>query len=443
MKTLYLDCGMGAAGDMLTAALLELLPDPEAFVAELNALGILGVEYVREKAVKCGITGTHISVRVNGEEEGEHHHHHDHDHAHDHEHDHDHDHDHEHDHDHDHEHAHERDHDHGHEHSHHHSGLHDIEHIVRDHLAVPDDVKEDILSVYRLIAEAESAAHDQPVEQIHFHEVGTMDAGADVTAVCLLMRRLSPDQVVASPVHVGSGHVRCAHGILPVPAPATAYLLKGIPMYGGGINGELCTPTGAALLKRFVTSFGDMPVIRTEGVHFHIVVQHQELAFLVGPGEAVAGELLDAAGVHVIAKKSAQDPADAGLALAAAADEHQHALGLVRGDQAIAHEFLQGRDVFRVEESVEKCEPAFRERGVRLIQDRKPVQTEGFLRCEAPVSEKVGAIAKVDAVRLDRQLFRVRRYPGWLPGDWRSDWRRWCGCRGGLLGTARCAGRSR
>ncbi len=305
MKTLYLDCGMGAAGDMLTAALFELLPDPEAFVAELNALGILGVEYVREKAVKCGITGTHISVRVNGEEEGEHHHHHDHDHAHDHEHDHDHDHDHEHDHDHDHEHAHERDHDHGHEHSHHHSGLHDIEHIVRDHLAVPDDVKEDILSVYRLIAEAESAAHDQPVEQIHFHEVGTMDAVADVTAVCLLMRRLSPDQVVASPVHVGSGHVRCAHGILPVPAPATAYLLKGIPMYGGGINGELCTPTGAALLKRFVTSFGDMPVIRTEGVHFHIVVQHQELAFLVGPGEAVAGELLDAAGVHVIAKKSA------------------------------------------------------------------------------------------------------------------------------------------
>ena len=244
MKTLYFDCGMGAAGDMLTAALLELLPDPDAFVAELNGLGIPGVEYIREKSVKCGITGTHMTVKVHGEEEGEHHHDHDHEHHHDHEHDHD------------------------HEHHHHHSGLHDIEHIVRDHLAVPDDVKEDIIAVDRLIAEAESAAHDRPVEEIHFHEVGTMDAIADVTAVCMLMRRLAPEKVVASPIHVGSGHVKCAHGILPVPAPATAYLLKGIPMYGGGVSGELCTPTGAALLRYFVTDFGNMPVMRAEAIGY-------------------------------------------------------------------------------------------------------------------------------------------------------------------------------
>ena len=286
MKTLYFDCGMGAAGDMLTAALLELLPDPDAFVAELNGLGIPGVEYVREKSVKCGITGTHIAVRVHGEEEGEHHHDHDHDHEHhhdhdhDHEHDHDHDHDHEHDHEHDHDHDHHHDHDHDHEHDHHHdhdhdhghhhhhSGLHDIGHIVRDHLTVPDAVKEDIIAVYRLIAEAESAAHDMPVEEIHFHEVGTMDAIADVTAVCLLMHRLAPEKVVASPIHVGSGHVKCAHGILPVPAPATAYLLKGIPMYGSGVSGELCTPTGAALLRHFVTDFGDMPVMRAEAIGY-------------------------------------------------------------------------------------------------------------------------------------------------------------------------------
>ena len=106
------------------------------------------------------------------------------------------------------------------------------------------------------------------VEEIHFHEVGTMDAIADVTAVCLLMETLAPDQVIASPVHVGSGQVRCAHGILPVPAPATAYLLREVPIYGGEIRGELCTPTGAALLRHFVTRFGPMPTMRTEAIGY-------------------------------------------------------------------------------------------------------------------------------------------------------------------------------
>jgi uncharacterized protein (TIGR00299 family) protein len=100
------------------------------------------------------------------------------------------------------------------------------------------------------------------VELIHFHEVGALDAVADITAVCMLMERLAPDRVAASPVHVGSGHVHCAHGILPVPAPATALLLEGIPWYGGSVKGELCTPTGAALVRYFADSFGDMPVMR-------------------------------------------------------------------------------------------------------------------------------------------------------------------------------------
>lgn len=95
-----------------------------------------------------------------------------------------------------------------------------------------------------------------------------MDAVADVTAVCMLMERLAPDQVIASPVHVGSGHVHCAHGILPVPAPATAYILRDVPIYGGGIKSELCTPTGAALLKHFVTCFGEMPVMRVQSVGY-------------------------------------------------------------------------------------------------------------------------------------------------------------------------------
>lgn len=242
MKTLYLDCGMGAAGDMLTAALLELLPDADGFVKELNALGIPEVEYTREPSVKCGIIGTHMTVKVHGEEEVEHHHH-------------DHDHDHEHHHDHD-----------SHEH-HHHSRMTDIAAIVNA-LSIPAAVKEDVLSVYGLIAEAESHAHGVPVTEIHFHEVGTMDAIADVTAVCLLMHRLAPRQVIVSPIHVGSGHVHCAHGILPVPAPATAYILKDAPIYGGGIKGELCTPTGAALLKHFATGFGSLPVMKTSAIGY-------------------------------------------------------------------------------------------------------------------------------------------------------------------------------
>ena len=259
MKILYLDCGMGAAGDMLAGALLELLPDPDAFVQELNGLGIPGVSFRRETAEKCGIRGTHLSVTVHGEEEESidcgpgHAHMHDHDHGHVHEHDHDH------------AHAHSHGHEHGH---HHHSSLHDIEHIVCGHLPIPERVKQQVMAVYRLIAEAESHAHGVPVTEIHFHEVGTLDAVADITAVCLLMDRLSPDEVVASPVHVGSGQVKCAHGILPVPAPATAYILRDVPIYGGSIRGELCTPTGAALLRHFVTRFGDMPPMRTQAIGY-------------------------------------------------------------------------------------------------------------------------------------------------------------------------------
>ena len=231
MKTLYFDCGMGAAGDMLSAALLELFPQPEKIIEELNTLGIPHVEFSTEKVTKCGILGTHMSVKVHGHEEDEHHHHH---------------------------------HEHGH---HHHSSLHDIEHIL-SHLNISDKVRKDVLAVYHLIADAESKAHGVPISEIHFHEVGNLDAVADVTAVCLLIDKLSPDQIMASPIHVGCGQVHCAHGILPVPAPATAHILQGCPIYGGKIKGELCTPTGAALLKYFVNSFGDMPMMCVSSIGY-------------------------------------------------------------------------------------------------------------------------------------------------------------------------------
>ena len=119
-------------------------------------------------------------------------------------------------------------------------------HII-EHLNLPDEVKKDVVAVYHLIAEAESHVHGKTVEEIHFHEVGTADAIADIAGVCLLMHMIAPQKTVASPIHVGSGNVRCAHGILPVPAPATAFSLQGLPIYSGTIRGDLCTPTGAAL----------------------------------------------------------------------------------------------------------------------------------------------------------------------------------------------------
>ena len=261
MKTLYFDCGMGAAGDMLTAALLELHPEPDAFLQRLNALGIPGVTFATEKTAPCGITGTRMVVRVNGQEEEsldhhEEHHHGEQEHMHSHE-------------DHGHVHHHEEHtHSHGeHGYSHEHYDLHSISHIVAE-LDIPQKVREDVMAVYQLIAQAESHVHGRPVTEIHFHEVGSMDAVADVTAVCLLMYELAPDHVVASPIHVGSGKVQCAHGILPVPAPATAYLLQGIPTYGGQIQGELCTPTGAALLKHFVNEYGCQPPMAVEGIGY-------------------------------------------------------------------------------------------------------------------------------------------------------------------------------
>ncbi len=228
MKTLYLDLGMGAAGDMLAAALLELLPEPQAFIDRFNGLGIPDVSVSLERAEKRGVVGSHFRVVVDGAEEDEHLHEH---------------------------------------HHHHHSSLRHIEQIVAD-LRLPAAVEADVLAVYRSIAEAESAVHGVPVDEIHFHEVGTLDAVADVTAVCLLLHEINADEIVASPIHVGSGTVRCAHGVLPVPAPATALLLRGFPVYGGAIQSELCTPTGAALVKRFVNRFGDLPPMTPEKIGY-------------------------------------------------------------------------------------------------------------------------------------------------------------------------------
>lgn len=243
MRTVFFDLGMGAAGDMISASLFELLDENarEDFLSKINHAGIPGVSVAAEKSVKCGIVGTHIKVTVNGKEEesldADHHHEHHHEEQ---------------------EHNHEHHHDHEH---HHHASMAEIESTV-ENLKLSDGVKSNVIQIYKLIAEAESHAHGRPVSEIHFHEVGTMDAVADIASACLLFEMLSPQKILASEVNVGSGHVHCAHGILPVPAPATAFILRDIPIYGGHISGELCTPTGAAILKHFVNHFGEMPPLR-------------------------------------------------------------------------------------------------------------------------------------------------------------------------------------
>jgi uncharacterized protein (TIGR00299 family) protein len=210
MKTLYLECNMGAAGDMLMAALLELHGNPKDFLSRLNGIGIPGVVVAAEQSKKCGIKGTYINVKI-------------------------------------------------HEHCNH-SDYHGIEHLI-GHLKISDSVKKNVLEVYKIIAEAESHVHGVPVDKIHFHEVGEMDAVADITGVCMLIEELGPELVLASPVNVGSGQVRCTHGILPVPAPATACILQNVPIYSDDTKSELCTPTGAALLKYFAKEFCNMPVL--------------------------------------------------------------------------------------------------------------------------------------------------------------------------------------
>lgn len=248
MKTLYLECNMGASGDMLMSALYELLPDKKTFIETMNGLDGR-IRVTAEKAVSCGVTGTHINVSVNGHEEeaaeisSGHECHHGHGH----------------------EHTHCDGHEHGHEHRH--SSLRDIKDIIGS-FDIPDRVKADAMTVYKAIANAESKVHGVPVSEIHFHEVGTLDAVADITGVCLAMHTLAPDTVKASPVRLGSGQIHCAHGILPVPAPATAELLNGLPCYDGEIPGELCTPTGAALLSHFAAEFCPMPAMVLSGIGY-------------------------------------------------------------------------------------------------------------------------------------------------------------------------------
>lgn len=228
MKTLFLECNMGAAGDMLMAALWELTEDKETALECIRSIGLPHTSISFDNTVTCGISCTKAHVVIAGEEES---------------------------------------HNHTHNASHHHFTLSDVYEII-DNLNISDNVKEKSKSVYSTIAAAESKVHNTDVSMVHFHELGMLDAIADVVICCFLIEELHPDKIIVSPINAGSGTVKCAHGILPVPAPATAQILIGVPYYKSNISGELCTPTGAAILRTFADDFSDMPEMTVKSIGY-------------------------------------------------------------------------------------------------------------------------------------------------------------------------------
>ncbi len=218
---LYLECNSGAAGDMLAGALVDLFDDKKAVTAELNAIGFPHTEIKYSEKSVNGISASYLEMIISGEKEGAHSHHH-------------------------------------HHHGEGHRNLKEVFEII-DSLSADDKVKADAKDIYSIVAAAEAKAHNAEIGEVHFHELGMLDAIADITSCAYLINKLSPERITASRINVGNGNVKCAHGILPVPAPATANILEGIPYYKSEIQTELCTPTGAAILKYYAEEFTDAP----------------------------------------------------------------------------------------------------------------------------------------------------------------------------------------
>ena len=253
MKVLYYDCFAGISGDMHLGALIDAGVDPDHLVKELEKLPLKGFRLNIERDHRCGIEGTRVDVVLEGKD----HHHHEHDRGHSHDNRHNHDHSHGHDHSHSHGHDHNHGHSHSHESGHHeHRNLHDIEQIISKS-TLHEAVKMRAMKMFMLIAKAESKIHGVPVDKIHFHEVGAVDSIVDVTGAAICIEYLKPDLILSSAVELGGGTVRCAHGIMPVPAPATAEILKDVPVKLGSTPHEATTPTGAAILKANVIEFTD------------------------------------------------------------------------------------------------------------------------------------------------------------------------------------------
>lgn len=213
MKIIYLDCFSGISGDMFLGAMVDMGIDIKTLSAELSKLGLREIELKAAKVKKHGISGTKVDVVIPDTTKGRH--------------------------------------------------LSDILEII-DKSQLSPDIKEASGKIFKRLAAAESKVHDIPVEKVHFHEIGALDTIADVVGAVICYKLSGAEALSSSPVNVGSGFVKTAHGMLPVPAPATLELLKGVPIYSSGIEAELVTPTGTAILTELCSGYGPMPHMRIE-----------------------------------------------------------------------------------------------------------------------------------------------------------------------------------
>src|SRR5271157_1444596 len=217
MKQAYLDCFSGISGDMFVGALLDVGLPLERLFADLKKIPLGFYEFKRTRALRGHLVGTRVEIRVPGRQPSR--------------------------------------------------KLRDIEALIRGS-ELSAGVKERALEVFSRLAEAEGKLHNMPPEQVHFHEVGAVDAILDIVGTCIGLEFLEISHLTCSPVNVGSGCVAAAHGSLPVPAPASLELLKDLPIYSSGVDGELVTPTGAALISTLATGFGPIPPMRVERIGY-------------------------------------------------------------------------------------------------------------------------------------------------------------------------------
>jgi TIGR00299 family protein len=244
MKVLYYDCFSGISGDMNLGALVDIGVDKEYLINELLKLNISGYELMIKRDVKNGISGTKVDVIL---EDG-HSHDEDHNHGKDHHHNHDHN-------DHQHEHQHHHNHIHKEAIHHEHRNLRDIENIIQSS-SLNENIKSISLKIFKKVAEAEAKVHNKSIAEVHFHEVGAVDSIVDIVGAAICLDYLKVDKIKCSTIEVGSGFVKCAHGLLPIPAPATAEILKDTPIKAN-VPFEATTPTGAAILAYAVDEFTD------------------------------------------------------------------------------------------------------------------------------------------------------------------------------------------
>jgi uncharacterized protein (TIGR00299 family) protein len=217
MRQAYLDCSSGLSGDMLLGAMLDAGLDARRLLTKLKKIRLGSYEFKLTRAVRGRLVGARVDIRIPAQQP--------------------------------------------------HRRLADIEELI-SHTELAESVKERAIRIFRRLAEVEGKLHGQPPSEVHFHEVGAVDAIIDIVGACIGLESLEVTELICSPLNVGGGRVDAEHGSLPVPAPATAELLKGMPIYSSGVEGELVTPTGAAIVSTVASSFGPMPPMKVERIGY-------------------------------------------------------------------------------------------------------------------------------------------------------------------------------